>query len=70
MLEHSLPCPPSASDFKSEVDVYVQLQQLVETHQHIKRWIFKMDGEVEGRGIAYIGKCASLLFYSLCRNSR
>ena len=48
-----------AHSFKNEQDVYVALANLVKAHPSMPRWMFKINREVEGRGIAFIGICWS-----------
>ena len=46
--------PISAWDIKSEEEFYSSLTQLVKNYLTINIWIFKIDSEHNGRGIAYI----------------
>ena len=46
--------PPYADDFENEDDIFNKLTVLVAKHPTIKTWVFKINNEVGGRGIAYI----------------
>jgi hypothetical protein len=46
--------PISAWDIKNEEEFYSSLTSLVKNHITINIWIFKIDNEQNGRGIAYI----------------
>ncbi|XP_070208772.1 IQ domain-containing protein H-like isoform X2 [Littorina saxatilis] len=45
--------PPSEYDVYSLGQLYECLAQLVTEHLNVKRWLFKLDNEFDGRGIAY-----------------
>ncbi len=46
--------PISAWDIKTEEEFYNSLVDLIKKYITINIWIFKMDSEINGRGIAYI----------------
>lgn len=46
--------PISAWDIRSEEEFYNSLIDLITKYLTVNIWIFKMDSEVNGRGIAYI----------------
>ena len=46
--------PVSAWDIKTEFEFYASLAHLVTTYSEYETWVFKMDNEFNGRGIAYI----------------
>ena len=46
--------PISAWDIKEENEFYDSLSHLITTYPNYNIWVFKMDNEVYGRGIAYI----------------
>ena len=52
--ENKINFPFSAWDIKSEFQFYSSLAHLVNLYPDFNIWIFKMDYEVNGRGIAYI----------------
>ena len=52
--ENKINSPISAWDIKSEFEFYSSLAHLVNLYPDYNIWIFKMDYEVNGRGIAYI----------------
>lgn len=51
---NDLPVPLSAWDLKTEYEFYASLAHLICSYLDINVWIFKMDHESNGRGIAYI----------------
>ena len=52
--ENKINSPISAWDIKSEFEFYSSLSHLINLYPNFNVWIFKMDYEVNGRGIAYI----------------
>ncbi|KAI8910308.1 hypothetical protein EDD86DRAFT_275386 [Gorgonomyces haynaldii] len=46
--------PPGTDDIQIEQDIYTQLQRLLKEYPDVPRWIFKINGEPDGRGIAYV----------------
>ena len=46
--------PVSAWDIKTEFEFFASLAHLIITYPEYETWIFKMDNESNGRGIAYI----------------
>ncbi len=52
--DNKINSPISAWDIKSEFQFYSSLAHLVNLYPDFNIWIFKMDYEVNGRGIAYI----------------
>lgn len=44
--------PYSCNIFKSE-EIVTRLAQLILDNVHIDRWVFKINGESNGRGLAY-----------------
>ena len=52
--ENNINSPISAWDIKSEFEFYSSLSHLINLYPNFNVWIFKMDYEVNGRGIAYI----------------
>ena len=46
--------PVSAWDIKSEFEFYASLSHLIVCYPNYNIWVFKIDNEVNGRGIAYI----------------
>lgn len=51
---NELNVPISAWDIKNEFEFYASLSHLIVAYPNYNVWIFKMDYEVNGRGIAYI----------------
>jgi IQ domain-containing protein H len=49
----SIPRPPSSTLIFKPTDVAPQLGRLIAENKHVERWVFKIDGESCGRGIAY-----------------
>lgn len=49
----SVPRPPSSTLIFKATDVGPQLGRLIAENKHVERWVFKIDGECAGRGIAY-----------------
>eukprot|EP00116_Pleurobrachia_bachei_P001193 sb/3461455/ len=45
--------PPSEFDIYTEEQLFELLSSLVASNLNIKRWVFKIDGEFDGRGTAY-----------------
>lgn len=50
----SLPRAPSSRDIASEEDLFNKLTILIARHPSVQMWVFKVDGEFRGRGIASI----------------
>lgn len=48
-----LPVAPYSSGILQEQEVVPHLAKLIISNIHIDRWVFKMEGEHEGRGLAY-----------------
>ncbi len=46
--------PISAWDIKDEIEFYSSLSHLISSYPNYNIWVFKMDNEIQGRGIAYI----------------
>ena len=46
--------PPALTTFEDELSIYQALAQLMDENPNVKRWVFKMNGQLRGRGIAYI----------------
>ena len=51
---NNIPFPISAWDIKTEEEFYSSLAHLIATYPTINIWIFKINNEDKGRGIAYI----------------
>ena len=51
---NELNVPISAWDIKTEYEFYASLSHLIITYPNYNIWVFKMDNEINGRGIAYI----------------
>lgn len=49
-----LPTAPCTRDIKSEEDLFNKLTILIARHTHVQMWLFKVNGEFRGRGIASI----------------
>ncbi|KAI8927849.1 hypothetical protein BC831DRAFT_450714 [Entophlyctis helioformis] len=47
------PHAPGSNKFKTEEQLYAQLEELIKKYPKITRWLFKIDGEMECRGLAY-----------------
>ena len=47
-----------------------QLARLVVEHAHVDRWVFKVDGEFEGRGVGYFDLGSSKRLVGLVRGQR
>ncbi|KAL2918603.1 hypothetical protein HK105_202004 [Polyrhizophydium stewartii] len=54
IIRSGVPHTPGASRLKDERSLYHELDRLIKQHPHITRWLFKIDKEMEGRGIAYV----------------
>ena len=46
--------PISAWDIRDEAEFYDSLADLIKNYLNVNIWIFKMDNEINGRGIAYL----------------
>lgn len=52
--ECRLPTAPGEEDISTEEDLINKLTILIVKYSNVNRWIFKVEGEFSGRGIAYI----------------
>lgn len=50
----NIPFPISAWDIQTEAEFYETLSDLIRKYLHVNVWIFKIDNEINGRGIAYL----------------
>lgn len=50
--ECRLPTAPGADEIIDEEDLVNKLTILVAKYTNVNRWVFKVDGEMRGRGIA------------------
>jgi hypothetical protein len=48
-----LPLAPYAANIVKEEEIVSQLTKLILSNIHIDRWVFKINGEHQGQGIAY-----------------
>eukprot|EP00795_Rhopilema_esculentum_P006132 gene6132-11522_t len=55
---------PAETDIYSITQLHESLANLVAANLHTKRWLFKIDDEVEGRGIAYCDVVSHLTCYN------
>ena len=65
--ECGFPLPPFTNMVFKVSDVVPQLARLIVENSHIDRWVFKIDNEFEGRGIAYFDLGSSKRLYRLCK---
>lgn len=75
--ECGFPLPPFSSLILKPADVVPQLSRLIAENAHVDRWVFKINGEFEGRGIAYFDvtrKIKSFLgvkkLHTICKDIR
>lgn len=57
--------PTSAWDIENEGEFYDSLTDLINKYMNVNIWIFKMDNEINGRGIAYLQLDKSKIFNEL-----
>lgn len=50
----NIPFPISAWDIQTEAEFYETLADLIKKYSHVNVWLFKIDNEMNGRGIAYL----------------
>lgn len=51
---NNIPFPISAWDIQTEAEFYETLADLIRKYLHVNVWLFKIDNEINGRGIAYL----------------
>jgi len=51
---NNIPFPISAWDIQTESEFYETLADLIRKYLHVNVWLFKIDNEINGRGIAYL----------------
>ncbi|XP_063052588.1 IQ motif-containing protein H isoform X2 [Engraulis encrasicolus] len=52
-----VPVPPGQRDIYTLQQLHETLADLMTKHLHVQRWLFKVDGELCGRGTAYCNIC-------------
>jgi hypothetical protein len=62
---NNIPFPTSAWDIENEEEFYDSLTDLINKYMNVNVWIFKMDNEINGRGIAYLQLDKSKIFFEL-----
>mmetsp|Transcript_5389 Transcript_5389/g.9928 ORF Transcript_5389/g.9928 Transcript_5389/m.9928 type:complete len:465 (+) Transcript_5389:1246-2640(+) len=66
-IEAEVPVPPAAMDIYDEREFYTTLTRLVAKNLHIETWLFKIDDEHGGRGIASLDLSTWKTFKNLRR---
>lgn len=51
--ECGFPVPPYSALIYKESDIVPHLTKLILENSHVERWVFKIDNEFSGRGIAF-----------------
>lgn len=52
--EVGLPVAPFFCNIQKSEEIVTRLATLIVENPHFDRWVFKIDGEIQGRGIAYL----------------
>ena len=65
--ECGFPLPPFTSLVFKPSDVAPQLAKLMLENIHVDRWVFKVDKEFEGRGIAFFDVSSSKKLQKMCK---
>jgi hypothetical protein len=48
-----MPLPPATTLLFNHSETATQLSRLIVEYSHVERWVFKIDGDINSRGIAY-----------------
>jgi hypothetical protein len=62
---NNIPFPTSAWDIENEEEFYDSLTDLINKYMNVNVWIFKIDNEINGRGIAHLQLDKSKIFFEL-----
>jgi hypothetical protein len=69
-IEAEVPVPPAAMDIYDEREFYTTLTRLIAKNTYIETWLFKIDDEFAGRGIASLDLSTWKTFKTLKRTSQ
>lgn len=63
-----MPLPPCTTLLFNQSETATQLSRLIVENSHVERWVFKIDGDVNSRGIAYFDVYANKKLAELVRH--
>lgn len=64
----NLPLPPSTTLLFKQSEAATQLSRLIVENSHVERWVFKIDGDINSRGIAFFDVYSNKKLASLIRD--